>query len=101
MARRVPICPSLPGRGGRPVAGVVAGYLWYDMTHWWTHAGKPRSAWGKLVRRNHMRHHFKHERYWFAFTWPYFDTWFGTDPDPKTIETSPTVRTLFADHPEL
>ena len=75
--------------------------LLYEWTHFLTHTQyRPRSGFYTVVQRNHMRHHFKHERYWFAFTWPYFDTWFGTDPDPKTIETSPTVRTLFAEYDE-
>ncbi len=40
-------------------AGHVAGYLAYDWTHYATHHFKPRSAFGRLVRRAHMVHHFK------------------------------------------
>jgi sterol desaturase/sphingolipid hydroxylase (fatty acid hydroxylase superfamily) len=39
-------------------AGFVAGYLFYDFTHWSTHARTPRTAWGKAIRSHHMAHHF-------------------------------------------
>jgi sterol desaturase/sphingolipid hydroxylase (fatty acid hydroxylase superfamily) len=40
-------------------AGFVAGYLFYDLTHFWLHHGVPRSRYGRRLRRNHMLHHFK------------------------------------------
>jgi sterol desaturase/sphingolipid hydroxylase (fatty acid hydroxylase superfamily) len=59
-------------------AGFGIGYLWYDMTHWWTHAGKARTRWGKALRRHHMLHHFKdHDRY-FGVSTPFWDWVFGT-----------------------
>ncbi|MGZ3447187.1 MAG: sterol desaturase family protein [Myxococcaceae bacterium] len=39
-------------------AGFVSGYLFYDFTHWSTHARTPRTAWGKAIRGHHMAHHF-------------------------------------------
>src|SRR5215813_10227349 len=39
-------------------AGFVSGYLFYDFTHWSTHARSPRTAWGKAIRGHHMAHHF-------------------------------------------
>jgi dihydroceramide fatty acyl 2-hydroxylase len=39
-------------------AGFVGGYLFYDFTHWSTHARTPRTAWGKAIRSHHMAHHF-------------------------------------------
>ncbi|MDP6946628.1 MAG: sterol desaturase family protein, partial [Myxococcota bacterium] len=59
-------------------AGFAVGYLWYDMTHWWTHAGKPRSAWGKMVRRHHMTHHFKTPDRRFGVSTPLWDLVFRT-----------------------
>lgn len=48
-----------PAFGG----GFLAGYLVYDMCHFYLHHGSPTSKMGKLLRRNHMRHHFQdHER---------------------------------------
>jgi sterol desaturase/sphingolipid hydroxylase (fatty acid hydroxylase superfamily) len=39
-------------------AGIVFGYLFYDYSHWSTHARNPRTAWGKAIRSHHMAHHF-------------------------------------------
>jgi sterol desaturase/sphingolipid hydroxylase (fatty acid hydroxylase superfamily) len=38
--------------------GIVAGYLFYDFTHWSTHYRTPRTAWGRAIRAHHMAHHF-------------------------------------------
>jgi sterol desaturase/sphingolipid hydroxylase (fatty acid hydroxylase superfamily) len=49
---------------GKPAAtipyfcGIVAGYLFYDFTHWSSHYRTPRTAWGRAVRSHHMAHHF-------------------------------------------
>jgi len=59
-------------------AGFVIGYLWYDMTHYWTHVGKARSAWGKLIRKQHMLHHFNTPEHNFGVTSPAWDMVFGT-----------------------
>jgi sterol desaturase/sphingolipid hydroxylase (fatty acid hydroxylase superfamily) len=59
-------------------AGFAGGYLWYDMTHYWTHVAKPRSTWGKLLRRQHMLHHFKTPDQRFGVSTPLWDLVFGT-----------------------
>jgi sterol desaturase/sphingolipid hydroxylase (fatty acid hydroxylase superfamily) len=46
------------------------------------------------LQRRHRLHHFKDEHNWLGFTVPYVDDLFGTAPDPSSIPTSPTVRTL-------
>ncbi|MSP55883.1 MAG: fatty acid hydroxylase [Myxococcales bacterium] len=38
-------------------AGKTAGYLSYDMIHYYTHHGKPSSGWMKRLRAHHMNHH--------------------------------------------
>lgn len=49
---------------GRPAftipffCGIVAGYLFYDFTHWSSHYRTPRTAWGRAIRAHHMAHHF-------------------------------------------
>ncbi len=49
---------------GKPFAtvpyfcGIVAGYLFYDFTHWSTHYRTPLTAWGRAIRAHHMAHHF-------------------------------------------
>ncbi len=49
---------------GKPAAttpyfcGIVAGYLFYDFTHWSSHYRTPWTAWGRAIRSHHMAHHF-------------------------------------------
>lgn len=64
-------------------AGFAIGYLWYDMTHWWTHAGKVHTRWGRLLKRHHMLHHFQDHDAYFGVSTPLWDWVFGTWPkDP-------------------
>lgn len=72
--------------------------LAYEWIHYLTHTNvAPRTAWFRRVRRNHRYHHYKNERYWHGFTLPMVDTLLGTNPDPTTVETSATARTLGVD----
>lgn len=64
-------------------AGFAIGYLWYDMTHWWTHAGKARTRWGRMLRRHHMLHHFKDHDAYFGVSTPLWDYVFGTLPERR------------------
>lgn len=67
----------------------------YEWTHFLTHtAHRPRRAWFRRLQRRHRLHHFKDEHLWLGFTVPWVDDVFGTAPDPATVPTSPTVRTL-------
>jgi sterol desaturase/sphingolipid hydroxylase (fatty acid hydroxylase superfamily) len=40
-------------------SGFMAGYLWYDLTHYGTHHFKVSGRYYKWVKFNHMQHHFK------------------------------------------
>ncbi len=77
--------------------------LLYEWTHYLTHTRyKPRGKYYRRIWQLHRWHHYKHEGYWFSFTVPYLDGWFGTGPDPKEVERSPTARTLGGDpHEQL
>jgi hypothetical protein len=69
--------------------------LFYEWTHFVVHTNvKPLTAYGRAVRRNHRLHHFRHEQYWFVFTFPRVDHWFGTSPDPAAVKRSPTAMDL-------
>ncbi|MCA9713585.1 MAG: sterol desaturase family protein [Myxococcales bacterium] len=59
-------------------AGFAVGYLWYDMTHFWTHVARPTTRWGKFLRRHHMVHHFKTPDKRFGVSTPLWDLVFGT-----------------------
>lgn len=82
----------------RALTGMLAygtATLVYEWTHFLTHTSyRPRRSWYRKLQRRHRLHHFKDEHNWLGFTVPYVDDLFGTAPDPGTVETSPTVRTL-------
>jgi sterol desaturase/sphingolipid hydroxylase (fatty acid hydroxylase superfamily) len=39
-------------------AAFIAGYLCYDYIHFATHHFTPRTAWGRGIKENHMKHHY-------------------------------------------
>src|SRR3954466_12188765 len=61
-------------------AGFLAGYLIYDMTHYFLHHHRPKSRFGKRLRELHMRHHFQDDTTGFGISAPYGDTIFRTFP---------------------
>ncbi|HEY5260569.1 MAG TPA: sterol desaturase family protein [Solirubrobacteraceae bacterium] len=63
-----------PGVG----AGFFAGYLAYDMLHYYVHHFRPRSRIGRTLRERHMRHHFQDDTRGFGISAPYWDEVFGT-----------------------
>ncbi|MCW2772324.1 MAG: fatty acid hydroxylase [Nocardioides sp.] len=75
------------------VYGIKFGYEW---THYLVHSDyRPQSRWFRSVWRNHRLHHYKNEHYWFTVTSAgTADRLFGTYPDPASVKTSPTVRSL-------
>jgi hypothetical protein len=78
--------------GMTAMAGAALAYEW---VHYLTHTPyRPRSRYYRAIWRGHRLHHFKNERYWHGFTVPLVDTLLGTNPDPHTVETSPTCRDL-------
>ncbi len=58
--------------------GFLAGYLLYDMTHYYLHHHKPRTRFGRWLRELHMRHHFQDDTTGFGISAPYWDKVFGT-----------------------
>ncbi|MCW3011089.1 MAG: fatty acid hydroxylase [Solirubrobacterales bacterium] len=65
-------------------AGFFAGYLGYDLTHFWVHHGKPRSRIGRRLRENHMRHHFQDPTTAYGVSAPFWDRVFGTAPPRRS-----------------
>jgi dihydroceramide fatty acyl 2-hydroxylase len=59
-------------------AGFFAGYLVYDMTHYYLHHFRPRGRLGRVLRERHMRHHFQDETRGFGISAPYWDDVFRT-----------------------
>ncbi len=65
---------NAPGLG----AGFFAGYLAYDMIHYYVHHFSPRGRIGRMLRERHMRHHFQDETRGFGISAPYWDEVFRT-----------------------
>ena len=68
-----------PGLG----AGFFAGYLIYDMMHYYLHHFRPRGRIGRMLRERHMRHHFQDDTRGFGISAPYWDEVFRTSPRTK------------------
>ena len=74
-----------PGLG----AGFFAGYLAYDMTHYYIHHFRPRGPLGRMLRERHMRHHFQDDTRGFGISAPYWDEIFRTSSRGRTEQSSP------------
>lgn len=61
-------------------AGFLVGYLVYDMTHYHVHHHRPRTRLGRLVREQHMRHHFQDDTRGYGVSMPLWDFVFATAP---------------------
>jgi sterol desaturase/sphingolipid hydroxylase (fatty acid hydroxylase superfamily) len=72
-----------PGVG----AGFFAGYLIYDMLHYYVHHFAPRTRLGRMLRERHMRHHFQDDTRGFGISAPYWDEVFRTSPRPRRDAT--------------
>ncbi|MDD7814503.1 sterol desaturase family protein [Mycobacterium sp. CSUR Q5927] len=70
--------------------------LVYEWTHYLIHTDyKPKSNAYRAIWRNHRRHHFKNENYWFTVTSTgTADRLLGTYPNQATVPTSPTAKDL-------
>ncbi len=62
-------------------AGFIFGYILYDMTHYSTHHIPMRKGYFRMVRQQHMHHHFQTPNQRFGVTTPLWDRVFGTMPD--------------------
>jgi dihydroceramide fatty acyl 2-hydroxylase len=73
------------GSGDAPAigAGFFAGYLVYDLTHYYLHHFRPRGRIGRVLRERHMRHHFQDDTRGFGISAPYWDDVFGTSSRAK------------------
>ena len=67
-------------------AGFIAGYLVYDYTHFHLHHHVPKTAAGKQLREQHMRHHFQDHRYGYGVSSPLWDIVFRTRSQKLTAD---------------
>jgi dihydroceramide fatty acyl 2-hydroxylase len=71
-----------PGVAG----GFFAGYLAYDMLHYYVHHFRPRGPVGRMLRERHMRHHFQDDTKGFGISAPYWDEVFRTSPRSRRAD---------------
>jgi sterol desaturase/sphingolipid hydroxylase (fatty acid hydroxylase superfamily) len=64
-------------------AGFFAGYLVYDMMHYYLHHFRPHGRLGRALRERHMRHHFQDDTRGFGISAPYWDEVFRTSSREK------------------
>ena len=71
-------------------AGFWAGYLAYDMLHYYVHhlpGGRRPSAWlPRTLHELHMRHHFQDHDAGYGVSAPFWDHVFGTAPERRRAE---------------
>lgn len=76
--------------------------LHYEWIHFLIHTRvQPRTAFYQHLWRNHRLHHFKSEHYWYGVTRTEADWLLGTAPEPKSVRTSNTCRSLLGEAPSL
>jgi sterol desaturase/sphingolipid hydroxylase (fatty acid hydroxylase superfamily) len=59
-------------------AGTSAGYITYDWVHYYTHHFRPKTRFGRYLRRYHMEHHYRDSDSHFGISSPLWDWVFGT-----------------------
>jgi sterol desaturase/sphingolipid hydroxylase (fatty acid hydroxylase superfamily) len=71
---------GLPHWVGPVLSGFIAGYLFYDLTHYATHHFPMRAGMWKWLKRYHMMHHYKSPNQRYGVSSPLWDYVFGTKP---------------------
>ena len=72
-------------------AGIIAGYVWYDLGHYAWHNLKPRTALGRYLRSYHLIHHFKTPNTRYGVSTPLWDYVFGTAPSEASDANARSV----------
>jgi hypothetical protein len=76
--------------------GNLLGLLYYEWVHYVAHIPyKPRTAWGRYIKKYHLWHHFKNEKLWYGVTNPAIDHVARTYLDVAEAERSAHTRVLF------
>lgn len=70
---------ALMGRFGWAFhGGFTLGYMYYDLTHYYLHHGRPRNPYLRRLRKHHMIHHFKGSGSRFGVSSKFWDYVFQT-----------------------
>ncbi len=78
--------------------GAILALLHYEWVHYIAHIPyRPRTAFGRWMKKYHLWHHFKNEHFWFGVSNPAMDFVYRTYRSPDEVTRSTTARVL---HPE-
>jgi sterol desaturase/sphingolipid hydroxylase (fatty acid hydroxylase superfamily) len=77
------------------LAGTIAGYLYYELVHFWIHCGARCQRWLRQPRANHYFHHFRDQRRCFGVSTSLWDLMLGTGRvrvwQPTALPPSPPL----------
>lgn len=80
------------------MAGFVTGYVIYDFLHFSVHFFQFKNAYFRMIRRNHMMHHYRAPRKNFGFTSPIWDyiggSYFRGMAEDRNIDDHSGLRPL-------
>lgn len=75
--------------------GLMTMLLVYEWKHYVAHQPiKPKTKFGRWVKKVHILHHYKNENFWYGVSTPFADYLFGTFRNEKDVETSKTAKAL-------
>jgi 4-hydroxysphinganine ceramide fatty acyl 2-hydroxylase len=76
--------------------GNLLGLIYYEWVHYVAHIPyKPKTRYGRYIKKYHLWHHFKNEKLWFGVTNPSMDHVYGTYLDVADANRSSSTRVLF------
>ncbi|WP_286166252.1 sterol desaturase family protein [Bacillus sp. E(2018)] len=76
-------------------SGLLFMFFIYEWKHYVAHRPlKPKTRFGKWIKKTHTLHHYKNENYWYGVSTPFIDVLFGTLKDEKDVELSATAKDL-------
>ena len=85
-----PLRLAITGLGTLWLLGIV-----YEWVHYLAHVPyAAKTRWMRELQRTHRLHHFKNEHHWQGVATHLADRVLGTYPDPASVETSPSCRSL-------
>jgi 4-hydroxysphinganine ceramide fatty acyl 2-hydroxylase len=68
-------------------AGILSGYVLYDMTHYYMHHSNPaEGTWAKDMKIYHMQHHYKNGLVGFGVTNKFWDRVFDTELTKEKVK---------------
>jgi hypothetical protein len=80
---------------GTLIAGASIGILIYEWVHYVAHVPyRPRTSFGRWIKKYHLWHHFKNEHLWYGVTNPLFDFLFRTYARVEETGRSGTTHNL-------